>query len=201
MTQVSYTRGAGRFENYLSDLRSKAANQHILNQHRSGRVLDIGCGAYPNFLCHTEFKEKFGLDRLPTDQINVQGIQLSNFDLETQTNLPFPDDFFDTVTMLAVFEHIEPAKLPAVLKEIFRVLKPGGQFILTTPTIWTNALLKYLAMAGLVSKEEIEEHKDAYTPKRISSALNQAGFDKDKLKTKYFELGMNILASAFKNYA
>lgn len=199
MTQVSYTRGAGRFENYLSDLRSKAANKHILSQHRLGRVLDIGCGAYPNFLCHTEFQEKFGLDKLPTEQIDIQGVQLANFDLETQTNLPFPDNFFDTVTMLAVFEHIEPTKLPAVLKEIYRILKPGGQFILTTPTIWTNALLKYLAMAGLVSKEEIEEHKDAYTPKRISLALNQAGFDKDKLKTKYFELGMNILAAAFKN--
>lgn len=198
MTQVSYTRGAGRFENLLSDLRSKAADKQILEQHRSGRLLDIGCGAYPNFLCHTEFKEKFGLDKLPTDQTDVQGVQLANFDLETQTDLPFQDNFFDTITMLAVFEHIEPAKLPAVLKEIHRVLKPGGQFILTTPTVWTNALLKYLAMVKLVSQEEIEEHKDAYTPKRIKTALNQAGFDKEILKTKYFELGMNILATAGK---
>ena len=199
MTAVNYTRGAGYFENLLSDLRVKAANKHIIGRLRSGKLLDIGCGAFPNFLIKTKFNEKFGLDKLPTDHPNIQGIQLLNFDLETQSVLPFADDFFEVVTMLAVFEHIEPSRLPVILKEIRRVLKPGSLFILTTPTVWTNALLKYLARAGLVSKEEIEEHKDAYTPGRIVGYLQAAGFEKNLVETEYFEFGMNILAEAIKS--
>jgi Methylase involved in ubiquinone/menaquinone biosynthesis len=37
--------------------------------------------------------------------------------------------------MLAVFEHIEPFKIENSLKEIYRILKPGGRFILTTPAL------------------------------------------------------------------
>jgi len=47
--------------------------------------------------------------------------------------LPFPDAAFDAVTMVETFEHIYLADRPAALAECFRVLRPGGQLVLSTP--------------------------------------------------------------------
>jgi SAM-dependent methyltransferase len=46
-------------------------------------------------------------------------------------SLPFRDNSFDVIISLEVLEHVEhPA---AVLREVFRILKPGGWFYLTCP--------------------------------------------------------------------
>jgi len=43
--------------------------------------------------------------------------------------LPYKDNSFDGVCAYAVFEHIPASKIPNVLDEIHRVLKPGGIFL------------------------------------------------------------------------
>ena len=45
--------------------------------------------------------------------------------------LPFPDDAFDLVTALDVLEHIENDR--AALREVARVLRPGGMLLATVP--------------------------------------------------------------------
>jgi SAM-dependent methyltransferase len=47
--------------------------------------------------------------------------------------MPIPDNSVDRYQSEDVFEHIELSLLPAVLTEIFRVLKPGGLFRLSIP--------------------------------------------------------------------
>ena len=47
--------------------------------------------------------------------------------------LALPDNCVDVYQAEDVFEHIEPAKLPAVINEIYRVLKPSGVFRLSVP--------------------------------------------------------------------
>jgi ubiquinone/menaquinone biosynthesis C-methylase UbiE len=48
-------------------------------------------------------------------------------------NLPFPDQFFDTVIMSEVLEHLDDAVRQTTLGEVYRVLKPAGRFIGTVP--------------------------------------------------------------------
>lgn len=198
------TRGYGVLEKYLSEKRGRKADKLISSERRKGRILDIGCGGNPIFLKKVKFQSKYGLDKI--DKVNDErfieksenSIRFFNQDLDENVNLPFGNEFFDVITMLAVFEHIDPQKLPELLNEIFRILKPSGIYILTTPAPWAKYLLIIMAKLKLVSSIEIEEHKGAYSKPEVFSLLENAGFSKNKLHSGYFEMFMNIWATGIK---
>ncbi|MCB1724175.1 MAG: methyltransferase domain-containing protein [Gammaproteobacteria bacterium] len=52
---------------------------------------------------------------------------------DVTARLPLPDACVDVYQSEDVFEHIEPTRLPAVINEIYRVLKPGGILRLSMP--------------------------------------------------------------------
>jgi len=194
------TRGKGLLEPMLADLRAQRANKLIPSSLRTGRILDIGCGSYPYFLAHTSFAEKFAIDQIPLPQQTAAELRIESFtlDLEVKPRLPFQDNFFEAVTLLAVVEHLDPAHMAALFKEIYRVLKPGGQVILTTPAAWSDGLLKVMARINLVSAEEIHEHAYAYTLPLLGWYFGQAGFEMTKIKFGYFEFMLNMWATAQK---
>jgi len=111
------------------------ASDMLRGEH--GRTLDLGCGtgsAFP-MLRAREF-DVVGID-LSSRMIafakqryaDDRRIQLSRGDAEF---LPFADASFDTVTCLGVFESL-PDYTPA-LREIARVLRPGGLLVLSVPS-------------------------------------------------------------------
>lgn len=100
-------------------------------------VLDIGCGDgfLTNALSST-CKKVTGIDT------SLTGISLSRKIIDnakvylacgSASNLPFKGSAFDVVTLIEVIEHIPVASLKDTIKEISRVLKDGGMFIVTTP--------------------------------------------------------------------
>ncbi|MEW6682868.1 MAG: class I SAM-dependent methyltransferase [Nitrospirota bacterium] len=194
------TRGFGFLEGFLARQRARMANQLIPQLHRGGRLLDIGCGAHPYFLFHTQFREKYGVDQVVSEALAAECVEsktyLISFDIHRSEALPFKNQFFDVVTMLAVFEHVEPRRLPTLLGEVYRVLRPGGIFILTTPAAWTDYLLKTMAKLRLVSPVEIEDHKDTYTHSKIAEYLEASNFRREKSQFGYFEFRMNLWASS-----
>jgi SAM-dependent methyltransferase len=197
----SVTRGHGLLEGFLARQRVRQAQKLIPSSASAGRVLDIGCGSFPLFLVSTDFAEKYGLDRVAVslpDGLAATNLKVIEYDVQAGRELPFPADHFDAVTMLAVFEHIEPAVLGRLLREVRRVLKPGGVFVMTTPAHWTDGLLKLLARLGLVSPMEIDEHKGSYSHSDIASVIKEAEFAADRVRLGYFELGANIWARAIK---
>jgi SAM-dependent methyltransferase len=114
--------------------RSRQANRLIPDSARHGRILDVGFGSYPLFLMETQFAERYGLDReVPLDLANEPQLHLISHDVEVDRQLPFEAGFFDVVTMLAVFEHLEESVLVDLLREITRVLVHNGIFVMTTP--------------------------------------------------------------------
>lgn len=194
---ATVTRGHGLVEEWLARLRARQANRFISPGHRTGRILDIGCGMFPFFLNTTRFAEKYGLDKIQSDAAG-KDIHFVRHDVETSQTLPFDDESFDVVTMLAVFEHIEPEQLVLLLAEIRRVLKPHGVYIMTTPAHWSDGLLRVMAFLRLVSCIEIGEHKDAYSHANIRGLLNRAGYPDTAITLGYFELYLNIWCVARK---
>ena len=185
-------------EGFLARKRASQANSLIPDKLRAGRILDIGCGSYPAFLTGTRFSERYGLDRVVLAAIRDSGIKLVEHDISDGSALPFEDSFFDVVTMLAVFEHLENATLRKILQEIRRVLHPGGLYVMTTPVKWTQGILKVMSSVRLVSHEEIDEHKAQYSGGEIVSLLLETGFDRSYIRHGTFELGMNVWAVAQK---
>jgi SAM-dependent methyltransferase len=194
------TRGKGLLEPKLADLRANRANKLIPQALRTGRILDIGCGTYPYFLAHTAFAEKFAIDQLPLPQQTASELKIESFtlDLEVKPHLPFEDQFFESITLLAVVEHLDPSLMAILFKEVYRVLKPGGMVVLTTPAAWSDGLLKFMARINLVSAEEIHEHAYAYTLPLLGWYFGQAGFEMTKVKFGYFEFMFNMWATAQK---
>jgi SAM-dependent methyltransferase len=90
-----------------------------------GRLLDVGCGRKP--YQNTYFA-------MASSYVGVDP-QSAEADIRASAlNLPIEDESFDTVVSTEVLEHV-PDPLRA-LREMFRVLKPGGHLILSAPMYW-----------------------------------------------------------------
>jgi SAM-dependent methyltransferase len=196
----TYTRGKGLLEPFLARQRARVANRLIPSGLRTGRILDIGCGTFPYFLAHTSFKEKFAVDQLPMPDPIASKLKIESYslNLNQKPSLPFDDNFFNIVTLLAVVEHLNPESMAILFGEIYRALRPGGTVIMTTPASWSDGLLHLMARLRLVSPEEINEHAYVYTLPLIGWYFGRAGFKMQKVKFGYFEFMLNMWATAGK---
>ena len=159
------------------------------------RLLDLGCGDSACLLRQVapRIEQGIGVD------FKVKAMQAENWQtlpLRLTTALPFADDSFDRVTMLAVLEHLEHEQL--ILQEVRRVLKPGGKLVLTVPSVWAKPVLELLAYRlKLIDAQEIRDHKRYYNRARLYQLLIQEtqfqGFQHD-----YFQLWMNNFCSVAK---
>ena len=179
------TRGYGPLVKVLAKKRARMADKLIKNGLRSGKILDLGCGRTPYFLLHTLFSEKYGLDIDSEDKFSE--IKIGYFNFDKKEKIPFEENYFSVVTMLAVFEHISINNLEYLLREIKRILIDKGILIITTPCPHTDILLLLLAKIKLVSSIEVDDHKGSYYPSKVKSHLIRSGFDGQKITSGFFE--------------
>ena len=189
-SKVNVTRSYGLLERFLAAQRAKVANRFISSKHRPGRILDIGCSAYPIFLLTSKFVEKFGIDKTQCRESGVlRRVKFVNYDIENGAKLPFDNSCIDVVTMLAVMEHIKFSILKYVISEVYRVLKSGGVFIITIPSPWAEYILDIMASLKLVSKIEMEDHKSKLGNAKLLEILKAANFG--TINFGYFEFFVN----------
>ncbi|KKI99029.1 class I SAM-dependent methyltransferase [Prochlorothrix hollandica] len=176
-------------------LRAMRLSRVIKHINPGTKLLDIGCGVNANFLKSLSGKldQGYGLD-FKVDTQTPENIHLQQSYLTDK--LPFEDNFFDYVTMLAVLEHIEYDV--DILKEIKRVLKPNAKLILTVPSVWSQPVLEFLAFKiKIVSATEIADHKRYYNFENLhKSIIEDSGFT--SMSHRYFQLRMNNFCIAIK---
>lgn len=101
----------------------------LLNRHRcrNGRILDAGCG-------EGVLVEKYaqqGWDIIGVDKNYASAYVQEGSILE----IPFEDNHFDTIMALDVLEHLNYNQQTPALRELKRVLKPGGTAIFSCPNL------------------------------------------------------------------
>lgn len=100
-------------------------------------VLDVACGkGYGSKILFGVAEKVVGID------IDVATISAArkkykennlSFIVGDASNINFPDGFFDCVVSFETIEHLNKRKQKIFLKEVYRLLKPGGIFIVSTP--------------------------------------------------------------------
>lgn len=158
-------------------------------------VLDVGCGRSAAFLRAIEPRIRcgYGVDFKVAE---FQTEKLKTVQVHLGEKLPFDDASFDTVTMLAVLEHIEHEQ--AILKEIHRVLKPGGKLVLTVPSVWAQPVLEFLSYRlKIVDEAEIRDHKRYYDRSKLKQALVQVA-EFGRFRHQYFQMWMNNFCTVIK---
>ena len=86
--------------------------------------------------------------------------------------LPFPDASFDLVLSFDVFEHIRDSD--AHLREVSRVLRPGGRYLVQTPSKWPNTVFETIRWKSLTRWRD--DHCALHTPGELRRRLEQHGF-------------------------
>lgn len=181
-------------EEYLAKRRISKVAKSIPDQ---AIVCDVGCGyrGHLLFSLTNRLRHGYGFDVAVDTSLNTDTITLQAADLNQ--HIPLPDNTADIVTSLAVLEHL--SNRSQHLKEIYRILKPGGTLLLTTPTPRNKPLLEFLAFTLKVTDAtEIADHKCYLTGQDLRAILQTAGFTDTQIKTNTWQLGMNNIVHATK---
>jgi len=115
----------------LSDPKLAKYRQELLADV-TGEVLEIGFGTGLNLAYYPEHIHKIttidvnpGMNSLAKKRIDDSGIQVEQL-LVSSENLPMADNIFDSV--VSTWTLCSIANVEQALKEVYRVLKPGGKF-------------------------------------------------------------------------
>ena len=216
-TISSYNAIASRF----SDTRSfsRPFLQKLAKYAESGgQILDIGCGNGILLESLPKNMDYFGID-VSASLIEEAGKKYEEFKEKFSVfnglKIPFPDKSFDFVFSIAVLHHIpgEDFRLNH-LKEITRVLKPGGKAIIGVWQLWDRMFLRYfLGNIGnkLIGKSKIG-FSDFYIPWKDGNGKILAeryfhAFTLKELLSLHKKSGLNIsekgvfgAVNGYKNY-
>jgi len=153
------------------------------------KVLDVGCGTgFLSLLMKNQDNDVYGIDisEVALRKAELKGIKVKRGDVEN--TLPFDDNTFDIVVCSEVIEHLfNPMYL---LEEIWRVLKPDGYIVLSTPNV--AYFLRRIALFFGKFPEEVKwartsntnewEHIRFFTINSLRKILESAGFNCNEVR-------------------
>lgn len=156
-------------------------------------LLDIGCGWEARLLKELEphIGRGIGID-FKAPGIRTERLQTISAVLDTE--LPFSEQSFDLITMLAVLEHLQHPH--AILKETARLLRPGGGVLLTVPSWHAKPILEFLSFRlGIINPEEIRDHKRYFNREDLFDLI-EATPGLRVVRHEYFQWRLNNLIFA-----
>ena len=154
------------------------------------RVLNIGCGdGELEVMLQKRGAVVFALDPSTETVAKLRdSLNLNQKDSVKQGHsqaIPFDENSFDVVIMTEVLEHLTDAALSETLKEVLRVLAPGGRFIGTVP--FQEDIEK-----GMIFCPHCQHifhqrgHLQSFTCRRLESLLVENGFQIKKCHVRAF---------------
>lgn len=155
-----------------------------------GKLLDVGCGGG-----HTiKFMQDLGwrvegvdFDPEAVENARAKGLQVRCGSLDAQN---YPDNYFDVVTLSHLIEHVyEPLEL---LRECYRILKPGGRLVMVTPN--SKSLGHKLFLSNWLGLDP-PRHLHIFSVDSSRLLAEKAGFEKLRILTNIREANKSFIAS------
>ena len=132
---------------------------------RRPRILDVGCGTGANLLMLSKYGDAEGVDVSEDALAFCRERGLDKVRLGDGEELPYADGTFDLVTAFDVVEHMDDDL--AGLREMRRVLRPGGRVLLFVPA--------FMFLWGL--QDDVSHHRRRYRLPELRRVLEEAGFE------------------------
>ena len=178
---------------YLTKARLSRITQYLGNE-----VCDIGCGngELIDYL-PTGVQRLVMIDRSPNRRQFVEARMINKkivgqfveADITSET-FCFDMDPFETVVLAALLEHLNSPRI--ALKHIFKLLKPHGKIIITTPSLLGGIVHNFASLLWLTNREAALEHHSFYNHKSIRQLLVKQGFVIEYYGR--FQFGLNQIA-------
>jgi SAM-dependent methyltransferase len=156
-----------------------------------GDILELGCGTATITEALHPGQSYTGIEYGPRImewlKQNRPGYDFYRYDLDRdEINL---DRQFDTILMVAVIEHLADPR--HILRQMPRLLRPGGRLVITTPTPFGNLIHSIGVNLGLFYKTAAQDHKHIYDQVSLPHLLKECGLE--VIKYRSFILGGNQL--------
>jgi len=155
-------------------------------------LVDLGCGD-GNFLWHARkrIRKGHGVDSGISAPAEMENISILQGDVNSM--IPLQDDFSDAVTAIALLEHLTAPEV--FIDETYRILKPGGFCLMTTPSPAGKPVLEFLAFRlGVISAKYIADHKHYFSVSELRDLFRKFS----DVKISLFQFGWNTLITARK---
>jgi ubiquinone/menaquinone biosynthesis C-methylase UbiE len=163
------------------------------NDGKQHSILDAGCGTGSTIQFLNDYGVTYGVDVSSVATAFCRKRGLKNIKTGDVSKLPYDDNFFDIVSCMDVLEHIEDEN--KAVKELYRVLKPGGELILTVP-----------GLPFIFSEhDKAQGHFRRYSRNDVRELLESNGFREKR--TTHFNVFLSLpiviirLLSRFKPFA
>jgi SAM-dependent methyltransferase len=147
------------------------------------RVLDVGCaaGAMGAAMLSAGAAEVAGIEVHPPAAALARGrlTAVFGYDLEAMPALPYPDGYFDVITLADVLEHLsDPA---AALRHLRRWLADDGRIVCSLPNVRHESVLLPLLLQGRWDYADAgildRTHLRFFTLESMLQLLRDAGFE------------------------
>ena len=142
----------------------------VREKGKCARILDAGCG-----------------EGVLVEEFRTQGYSIAGLDLNYESDdvcrgsvlaMPYEDRAFDLVLFLDVFEHLNFLDQPVALAEIHRVLREGGEFVVSVPNLahWNSRFR--MALFGRLDRTDVDTNHIGERPyKENRDLIRKAGFE------------------------
>lgn len=191
------TLGRAQSTDYVLDRPWYRTAKRLLPDLNGKKCLEIGCGrgefsiylatTYPGAtIIGTDFSSAaidIAREKMPSNLTNL------SYQVENAEQLTFKDNEFDFVISCETMEHVFHPQLMS--NEMYRVLKPGGQFLLTTENYFNGMILawikSWITKKPFESGSGIQPHENFFVYYKVGGFFKKSGFTLDKTESNHFQ--------------
>ena len=165
----------------------------------TGDILDLGCGGGPLLPFVPDRSRYVGVDMQESSLRQLRArfpdCRTYRVDLTDARSLRTAvESRFDTITLLAVIEHLEEPL--TLLKGLAAFLKPGGRLLITCPSPLGERFLRVVNAVTDIAEGGPDPHLHVYGKRRLTALVLEAGLVPVEYRRFFFSLNQLVVASA-----